>query len=61
MNDNKLIISTRKYQGDSSVISVRLPADMVKELDSIAKKTGRNRNEIISISLEYAIENMVMD
>ena len=34
---------------------------MVKNLDHISELTGRNRNEIISLCLEFAIENMVVN
>lgn len=61
MNDKKLIISSKKYKGDTSVVSARLPVEMVKELDRIAETTGRNRNEIISLCLEFAIDNLLID
>ncbi len=61
MNTNRLVISSKKYKGDTSVFSVRLPLEMVKELDNISELTGRNRNEIISLCLEFAIENMVVN
>lgn len=61
MNKNRLVISSKKYKGDTSVFSVRLPLEMVKELDNISEITGRNRNEIISLCLEFAIENMVVN
>lgn len=61
MNRNRLVISSKKYKGNTSVFSVRLPLEMVKELDNISELTGRNRNEIISLCLEFAIENMVVN
>lgn len=61
MNANRLVISSKKYKGDTSVFSVRLPSEMVKELDNISELTGRNRNEIISLCLEFAIDNMVVN
>ena len=57
----KLIIPSKKYKGETSVVSARLPNDMIKDLDSIAESTGRNRNEIIMMCLEYAIENFDTD
>ena len=47
MPDKKLVISSKKFRGDSSVVSVRLPNDMIEKLDAIAEQTGRTRNEII--------------
>ena len=58
MPDKKLIISSKKFRGDSSVVSVRLPNDMVKKLDTIAEQTGRTRNEIILKCLAYSIEDI---
>ena len=58
MPDKKLIISSKKFRGDSSVVSVRLPNDMIEKLDSIAEQTGRTRNEIIQKCLAYSIENI---
>ena len=58
MADNKLVISSKKFRGDSSVVSVRLPNDMIEKLDAIAKQTGRTRNEIIQKCLAYSIENI---
>lgn len=40
MDEKKLIISPRKYKGETSVVSSRLPVEMIKNLDSIAEKTG---------------------
>ncbi|MBE6540780.1 MAG: ribbon-helix-helix protein, CopG family [Ruminococcaceae bacterium] len=58
MADQKLIISSKKFRGDSSVVSVRLPNDMIEKLDAIAEQTGRTRNEIIQKCLAYSIENI---
>lgn len=54
----RLIIPSKKYRGDSSVVSVRLPNDLVRSLDEIADKTGRTRNEIIQLCLEFSVENL---
>lgn len=56
--EKKLIISPRRFKGDSSVVSVRLPNDLVKSLDEIAEKTGRTRNEIIQKCIEFSVENL---
>lgn len=61
MDEKKLIILPRKYKGETSVVSSRLPVEMIKNLDSIAEKTGRNRNEIIMLCLEYAIDNLIIE
>jgi predicted DNA-binding protein len=58
MADKKLIISSKKFRGDSSVVSVRLPNDMIEKLDAIAEQTGRTRNEIIQKCLVFSMENI---
>lgn len=61
MADQKLIISSKKFRGDSSVVSVRLPNDMIEKLDAIAEQTGRTRNEIIQKCLAFSIENIEVE
>lgn len=61
MADRKLMIPSKKYKGDTSVVSARLPNEMIKDIDNIAESTGRNRNEIIMMCLEYAIDNLDTD
>ena len=58
MSDKKLVISSKKFRGESSVVSVRLPNDMIEKLDTIAEQTGRTRNEIIQKCLVFSIENL---
>ncbi len=61
MSDKTLKITTKKYQGDSSVVSVRLPNELIKSLDRISKITCRTRNDIVQKCLEFAIENMEIE
>ena len=58
MDDKKLEIRAKKYRGDSSVVSLRLPAELISTLDGISKETGRTRNEIMQTCLEFAVENL---
>ena len=58
MIDKKLIIPSKKYRGDSMVVSTRLPNELVIDLDKTAQQTGRTRNEIIQTCLEFALENL---
>ena len=58
MGDKKLVIEQQKYTGESVVVSMRIPKDMVKALDDVAAKTGRTRNEIVTLSLVFALENL---
>ena len=58
MSEKRLVITSKKYRGDSSVISARLPNDLIRSLDVIAERTGRTRNEIIQMCLEHSVENI---
>ena len=58
MSDRKLVIRPHKYGGETAVISIRLPKEMLAAIDNAAADTGRTRNEIIVRSLEFALENM---
>lgn len=40
------------------VVSSRLTNELVEELDKIAEQTGRTRNEIIQMCLEFAVDNL---
>lgn len=58
MESKKLVIPSKKYRGDSMVVSTRLPNELVSSLDKIAEQTGRTRNEIMQMCLEFAVENL---
>ena len=58
MPKEKLVISSKKYRGETSVISIRLPDELVKTLDAVAEETGRTRNEVIQKSLAFALDNL---
>ena len=55
MEKARFEITSKKYKGDSSVISLRLSNDLISKFDEIASETGRTRNEIFSMALEYAL------
>lgn len=37
---------------------MRMAKDMLKDIDNIASITGRTRNDILMMSLEFALEHM---
>ena len=51
-------IPQKKYGGESTVISCRMPKSMLSAIDEIAARTGRTRNEVMMLSLEFALEHM---
>lgn len=61
MNEEKLIIKPRRYGSETTVISLRLPKEMIKVVEEVASSTGRTRNEIMLLSLEFALENLELD
>lgn len=61
MADKKLIIQPHRYGNETSVISVRLPKDMLAVIDRVAAETGRTRNEIVVMSMEFALENLEIE
>ena len=58
MTEQKLIITPKRYTEESQVISVRMPKDMLHDVDKVAQDTGRTRNEIILLELEFALRHM---
>ena len=62
MEEKKLVLSAKKFKSDSTaIISARVPTDLVKRIEELAKKTNRNRNEIVQILLTYAVDNAVVE
>lgn len=58
---DKLVIKSKKKYGDSSVVSARLPNEIVAELDNAANKSGRTRNEIVLLCLEFALKQLQIE
>ncbi len=58
MNTPKFEIPVKKYTGASTVVSFRLPKDMLRDVDALAARTGRTRNEVLSLCVEFALEHL---
>lgn len=58
MSEPILKITPKAYSGETTVISMRLAKELVKDIDMVANLTGYNRNEILTKSLEFALKNM---
>ena len=56
--EKKLVIEPKKFRGETSVVSVRLPVEIADQIDVIASNTNRTKNEIITMMLDFALENM---
>lgn len=63
MGNSKLIITSKDLQGDDGykVFSVRLKQSLLDQIDAVSQKSGRSRNEIISLFIQYAYENCEVD
>ena len=57
-NEPVLHIENKKYIGESTVISLRLPKDMLEAVDSLAKSTGNSRNEILQKFIEFSLTHL---
>ena len=58
LEEKKLIIEPHRYGGETSVISMRMPKEMLGDIDKVAAETGRTRNEILMLSIEFALEHL---
>ena len=61
MAEKKLIISSKKYTGETAVVSARLPVDLIMKIDDICEKTGRTKNEVIQMCLEFSVDNIEIE
>ncbi len=58
MEDAKFVISPKRYKEESQVFSVRMPKDMLRDVDAVAQKTGRKRNEILLKCIEFTLTHL---
>ena len=58
MEDAKFVISPKRYKEESQVFSVRMPKDMLRDVDAVAQKTGRTRNEILLKCIEFTLTHL---
>ena len=61
MQNKKLIIQPHRYGGETTVISLRLSKELLKAIDEVASETSRTRNEILTLSIEYALDNLEIE
>ena len=60
---NEKLIIKRKVLGEDGykTFSVRIKDTTVTNLDKLAEKSNRSRNELINILLDYALYNCVVN
>lgn len=63
MKNEPLIIRPKRAKGEDGykVFSIRIKEDLVLQIDEISAQTGRSRNELIGILLQYAIDKCVIE
>ena len=62
MSRDDLVIKPKVVEEDGyRVFSIRIRENLVAELDEIAKKTGRSRNELIGMFLDYAVHHYTIE
>lgn len=59
MDNEKLIITPKKLKGEDGykTFSIRIRETTIRKIDLIVSETGRSRNELIGLLLEYAISH----
>lgn len=57
-NDKKDFIVT-KNKDESVTFSIRIDKSLQTELDELAAKSGRSRNELIQASIRFALDNLI--
>ena len=57
--DNKLII--RPKDDKYVTMTIRTEKKIQEEYNKLSARTNRSRNELISMALKYALDNMVVD
>ena len=63
MRGDILIVKQKRPKGENGykVFSIRVPEDTVARMDEVSQKTGRSRNELIGIFLNYALSHCVIE
>lgn len=54
--EQKPLVIYPKGEDGYKTFSIRIKEDTVEKIDRIVKQTGRTRNELIGIFLDYAVE-----
>ena len=57
MEKPTLRIVPKKYAGETTIVSMRISKEMLKDIDAVANVTGRNRNEVLTMCLEFALNH----
>lgn len=63
MKDERLIIKPKRPKGEDGykVFSIRIKEKAVAQIDELSMKTGRSRNELIGIFIDFALLHCEVD
>ena len=63
MRNDMLVVMIKRPKGEDGykTFSVRLREPVVNRMDDISKETGRSRNELIGLFLEYALDHYTLE
>ncbi|MCI9273444.1 MAG: CopG family transcriptional regulator [Clostridiales bacterium] len=59
--ENKFVVTpkdTTKKEEKSIVMTLRLNRNLQEEFDKLSKRSGRTRNELMCMALQYALDNL---
>lgn len=58
MKNDNLLIKPKRPKGEDGykVFSIRIRQELVDRIDGLSAQTGRSRNELIGIFVEYALD-----
>ena len=60
MEIKKIKVSKKGEDGYTNM-SIRLRGDILNELNDIAAKTNRSRNELVNMFLDFSVKNWELD
>lgn len=63
MDGNNLVIKPKRPKGEDGykTFSIRIKDETVARLEEIAAISGRSRNELVGMFLEYALDHCVVE
>ena len=63
MTKDALIVTIKRPKGEDGyrTFSVRLRESVVNQMDDISRETGRSRNELIGLMLDYALPRIKIE
>lgn len=63
MENEQLVIRPKRAKGEDGykVFSIRIKEDIVGKTDEISAKTGRSRNELIGILVQFALDRCIIE